>query len=393
MEFRRVYMDNNATTPLHPDVKRAMAESFDLYGNPSSMHGYGREAAVRIEDARRTCADFIHSAPEEIIFTGCGSESNNTILKLVTCNDKACKKCPAGRMEIITSVIEHPSVLNTVQLLEERGRTAKYVPVDETGKVDIEWLEREISDRTAIVSVMMANNEIGTIQDIRTVSEIAHRHGALMHTDGVQAVGKIPVDVKELGVDFLSFSGHKVYGPKGVGGLYVRNGSPYCTLIHGGHQEHGRRAGTYNTLGIIGMGRAVAAAAAEMDGDAARIRAMRDRLRDGIIDTVPDIRVNGHPTDVLPGTLDVSFRGAEGEAILLYLDLEGIAVSTGSACASGSLDPSHVLIATGVGPEYAHGSIRFSLGAFNTEEDVSYVLEKVPRVIARIRSMSSIYKA
>jgi len=237
----------------------------------------------------------------------------------------------------------------------------------------------------------MANTEVGTVQDIRRISENAHNHGDLMHTDAVQAVGKLPISVRELDVDFLSFSAHKLYGPKGVGVLYAKRGAPFCTFIHGGHQEEGRRAGTLNTLGIIGLGKAVEVASREMTAREARVRALRDKLRQGIERSIPDIRVNGHPTDNLAGTLNVSFRGAEGESILLYLDLEGIGVSTGSACASGSLDPSHVLLAMGIGAELAHGSIRFSLGGFNTEADVTYVLEKLPGIIAKIRSMSSVY--
>ncbi len=387
----RVYMDNNATTPRHPEVAKELATSLELFGNPSSMHSFGRETRARVEDAREKVAAFLDADPSSIIFTGGGSESNNTVLKLVTCEDSTCVRCPATRKQIITTVIEHPSVLNTVQKLESRGLPAKYIAVDAEGKVDLGMLEEEVTDKTALVSVMMANNEVGTVQNIREISEIAHRHGALMHTDAVQGVGKLPVSVEELEVDFLSFSAHKLYGPKGVGVLYARRGAPFCTFIHGGHQEEGRRAGTLNTLGIIGLGKAVEIASGEMNEREARVRRLRDKLKRGIERSIPDIHVNGHPTDNLAGTLNVSFRGAEGEAILLYLDLEGIAVSTGSACASGSLDPSHVLLATGIGPELAHGSIRFSLGGLNTEADVDYVLEKLPPIMAKIRSMSSVY--
>ena len=387
----RVYMDNNATTPLHPEVAETMAASLGLFGNPSSMHSYGRETGAFVEEARRRVAAFLDADTSSVIFTGGGSESNNTVIKLVTCADATCVRCPANRKQIITSVIEHPSVLNTVETLESRGVPAKYIGVDAQGKVDLNELEDAVSDQTALVSIMMANNEIGTVQDIRAMSQIAHRHGVLVHTDAVQAVGKLPVDVRELDVDFLSFSAHKLYGPKGVGVLYARRGAPFCTFIHGGHQEEGRRAGTLNTLGIIGLGKAVEVASREMNDREERVGSLRDRLREGIVSSVPDIHLNGHPTDALAGTLNVSFRGAEGEAILLYLDLEGIAVSTGSACASGSLDPSHVLLATGIGAELAHGSIRFSLGGFTTEADVDFVLDKLPGVIAKIRSMSSVY--
>ena len=388
--MKRVYMDNNATTPLHPDVKKTLIESFDIFGNPSSMHQYAREAREKVEEARDTVASLLEADRDSIIFTGGGSESNNTVLKIVTCSDADCTHCPASRREIVTTVIEHPSVLNTAQLLEKRGIATRYVEVDATGKIDLDLLEEQITDHTALVSVMLANNEIGTVQNIRKVAEISHSHGALVHTDAVQAVGKIPVSIKDLEVDFLSFSGHKLYGPKGIGVLYARRGAPFCTLIHGGHQEDGRRAGTLNSLGIIGLGKAVEIVAKELEDSALHIWSLRRRLQEGITGSIPHIHVNGHPTDCLPGTLNVSFPGAEGEAILLYLDLEGIAISTGSACASGSLDPSHVLLATGVGPELAHGSIRFSIGHFNTEADVDYVLEKLPPIIERIRSMSTI---
>lgn len=384
-------MDNNATTPLHPEVAQEMAASLELFGNPSSMHSFGRETSVRVEEARERVAGFLEADLSSIIFTGGGSESNNTVLKLVTCTDATCVRCPANRKKIITTVIEHPSVLNTVQQLESRGVPATYIGVDAQGKVDLEKLEEEVSDDCALVSVMMANNEVGTVQDIREIARIAHEHGALVHTDAVQAVGKLPLSVRDLDVDFLSFSAHKLYGPKGVGVLYARRGAPFCTFIHGGHQEEGRRAGTLNTLGIIGLGKAVEVASREMPEREARVKALRNKLKEGIEASIPDIHVNGHPTDNLAGTLNVSFRGSEGEAILLYLDIEGIAVSTGSACASGSLDPSHVLLATGIDAELAHGSIRFSLGGFNTEAEVDYVLDKLPQVIAKIRGMSTMY--
>ena len=266
-----------------------------------------------------------------------------------------------------------------------------FVGVDRTGKVSLNELERLLAEKEiGLVSIMMANNEIGTIQDIKKISLLAHRYGALSHTDAVQAVGKMPVDVKELDVDFLTLSGHKLYGPKGVGVLYVKSGIPFCPLIRGGHQELGRRAGTENTLGIAGLGRAVELAHREMEEEREKLIFLKKKLREGIFDSLEGVTFNGHPTDCLPGTLNLSFQGAEGEAILLYLDLEGIAVSTGSACSSTSLEPSHVLLAIGLSPEGAHGSIRFSLGRENTEEDVDYVLEKLPPVINKIRRMSTI---
>lgn len=391
MERKRVYMDNNATTPVHPEVKKTLIEKMDIFGNPSSMHEFGREARAEVESAREIISSFIGADPEEFVFTGGGSESNNTVLKYVSCGDASCTMCPASRNEIITSQIEHPSVLNTAEILGKSGVDVKYVGVDSAGKLNMDELKDLISEQTALVSVMMANNEIGTIQDIREISRIAHEHGALMHTDAVQALGKIPIDVNDLEVDFMSFSGHKIYGPKGIGGLFVRKGSPFCVFIHGGHQEEGRRAGTLNSLGIVGFGRAIELAMDDMEDEMKRLNDLKARLKAGIEARIPDTLTNGHPTDTLPGTLNVSFRGAEGESVLLYLDLEGIAVSTGSACATGSLDPSHVIIATGLGAELAHGSIRFGLGRENTEEEVDYVLEKLEPIITRIRTMSTMY--
>jgi len=391
MGRRTVYMDNNATTPLHPRVMEAMREGFLIYGNASSYHTFGREARRRIEKAREGVASFIGARPEEIIFMGSGSEANNTVLNILswTCGRK--EFCFQERRRLVTSRIEHPCIMETSKCLAERGVPVTYVDVDEYGRVDPRKVEEAVTDDVGLVSVMLANNEIGTIQDVKRIAEAAHARNVLVHTDAVQALGKIPVDVRELGVDFLSFSAHKIYGPKGVGGLFVKRGTPFCPLIRGGHQEQGRRAGTENTPGIIGLGAAVEACREEMEEDVKRIRRLRDMLREAICDRIPDVHLNGHPEQCLPNTLNVSFDGAEGEAILLYLDLEGIAVSTGSACSSGSLDPSHVLLATGVEPERAHGSIRFSLGRENTEEDVEYVVDVLPRVIEKLRGMSSAY--
>jgi cysteine desulfurase len=293
--------------------------------------------------------------------------------------------------QIITTRIEHPCIMETAECLADRGTPIAYLPVDHYGKINPEQLDKMIGENTGIVSVMTANNEIGTIQDVKEIAGIVHRRGVLFHTDAVQAVGKIPVNVKEFDVDFLTLSAHKLYGPKGIGALYVKKGIPFCPLIRGGHQERGRRAGTENTIGIIGLGKAVQIRIREMDSEAKRLLELKMMLRKGIEQSIPDISFNGHPTDCLAGTLNVSFDGAEGEAILLYLDLEGIAVSTGSACASGSLDPSHVLLATGLSAERAHGSIRLSLGRDNTKEDIGYVLEVLPKVIERVRNMSTAY--
>uniref|UniRef100_Q3AU41 cysteine desulfurase n=1 Tax=Chlorobium chlorochromatii (strain CaD3) TaxID=340177 RepID=Q3AU41_CHLCH len=386
----KVYFDHNATTPLHPEVKKEMVAALDLFGNPSSMHAFGREARANVEDARRRVGKFIGANEHEIVFVGSGSEANNTVLSLFVCT---CSQCVPGarRNTIITTRIEHPCILETSACLAHRGVKVKYLDVDRYGKIDLDQLASMLGDDVGLVSVMMANNEIGTMQDVATIARMAHEAGAYMHTDAVQAIGKVPVDVTALGVDFLTISAHKIYGPKGVGALYVKKGIPYCPFIRGGHQEQGRRAGTENTLGILGMARAVEMRAVEMVEEKERLLRFKEMLRSGIESKIDAISFNGHPTDSLVNTLNVSFEGVEGEAILLYLDLEGIAVSTGSACASGSLDPSHVLLATGVGAEMAHGSIRISMGRSTTLQEVEYFLEVLPRTIQRIRNMSTAY--
>ncbi len=387
----KVYFDNNATTPLHPEVKKELIEAMGMFGNPSSMHAWGREARANVEDARSRVAGFIGAHDDEIVFVGSGSEANNTVLSLFVCASNQCIPGTKMRSSIITTKIEHPCVLETSECLAHRGARVKYLNVDRYGKVDLDQLAGMLGDDVGLVSVMMANNEIGTLQDIATISKMVHECGALMHTDAVQAVGKIPVDVAALGVDFLTISAHKIYGPKGVGALYVKKGIPYCPFIRGGHQERGRRAGTENTLGILGLGKAVEMRQLEMEAEEKRLASMKAILKKGIEERIDDIYFNGHPTDSLSGTLNVSFPGAEGEAILLYLDLEGIAVSTGSACASGSLDPSHVLLATGVDAERAHGAIRISLGRESTMQEVEYMLDILPKTIKRIRDMSTAY--
>ncbi len=391
MEKRRVYFDNNATTPLHPGVKQAIMEVLDVHGNPSSLHAFGRHARMLVEEARGKVAAFIGAKPDEILFVGSGSEGNNTILSILNSQCRMCEYNTCSGKELVTTKIEHPCIMETSKCLAERGIRVTYLDVDRDGKVDLNQLRDSVTLRTGLVSIMMANNEIGTIQDMKTISRIVHERGSLFHTDAVQAVGKVPVNVDELGVDFLTLSGHKIYGPKGIGAVYVRKNAPFCPLIRGGHQERGRRAGTENTIGIVALGRAVELRASEMADEEKRLRRMKEALRKGIAEKIPDVHFVGHPTDSLPGTLNVSFEGAEGEAILLYLDLAGIAVSTGSACASGSLDPSHVILATGLPVECAHGSIRISMGRENTFDDVDYMLTVLPDVIGRIRSMSSAY--
>ncbi|MCX5708569.1 MAG: IscS subfamily cysteine desulfurase [Candidatus Omnitrophica bacterium] len=389
---RKVYLDYNATTPIHPEVKKTIIEAMEFYGNPSSLHEPGRKVRGMIEEARGKVAAFINATPEEIIFVGSGSEANNTVINLSSC--PACGTCEASGCKtdkkIITSTIEHPCVLEAAACQKERGIRVSYVGVDKFGKIKIDEYQKLLKEKTALVSIMMANNEIGTIQDIKKLCQMAHEQGALFHTDAVQAVGKLEVDVKELEADYLSFSAHKIYGPKGVGALYIRKGAAFCPFIRGGHQEKGRRAGTENSLGIIAFGKAVEMRKKEMAAEFKRLSALKSLLKAGIEKNIPDIQFNGHPQDSLAGTVNVSFSGAEGETILLYLDMGGIAVSTGSACASGSLDPSHVLMATGVPAERCHGSIRMSMGRDTTDKDIDYVVEKLTKVIKRVREISSV---
>jgi cysteine desulfurase len=397
MDKRFVYMDYNATTPLRDEVKARMIEDLEVYANASSMHEAGRRARDKIEKARAQVAALIGAKdPASIIFTSGGSESNNTVFNTMYDLGRQADASGKFRRKIITTAIEHPCVMNAAKRLADEGFPVVFLGVDGSGRISLAELERELDParseggKTLLVSVMAANNEIGTIQDMPAISKLAKAAGALMHTDAVQAAGKIAIDVEKWGVDYLTLSCHKIYGPKGIGALYLRKGARAEPLIRGGHQELGIRAGTYNNQGILGFGIAAELALRDLEPFARRMRALRERLRSGIEASVPDIRFNGHPTDVLPNTLNVSFPGAEGEAILLSLDLEGIELSTGSACASGSLEPSHVLMATGVGAELAHGSIRFSMGRGTTEEDVDYVLEKLAPIIKRLRRMSTI---
>jgi len=391
MPNNRIYLDYNATTPLHPEVKKVISKTMDMFGNPSSLHGFGREARQQIEKGRATIASFIGAGPDEIIFVGSGTEANNTVLSLLSCPGKQCLHNQSSNIEIITTKIEHPCIIETSKCLEGRGIKIIKLDVDKYGKINSDQLKSSLTSKTLLVSIMMANNEIGTIQDIKNIADIVHKHGALFHTDAVQAVGKIPVNVKDLNVDFLTLSAHKIYGPKGIGALYVKSGISFCPLIRGGHQEKGRRAGTENILGIIGFAKAVEMRSKEMNEEADRLGKLSNTLKEGLKNLIPNIQFNGHPVDTLYNTVNVSFNGAEGEAILLYLDLEGIAVSTGSACASGSLDPSHVLLATGLSAEQAHGSTRISLGRHTTAEDIKQVLNILPGIIKKIRNMSTAY--
>ena len=384
--MKTVYLDNNATTKVAPEVLEAMLPFFsELYGNPSSMHSFGGQVARHVSRAREQVAAILGADPEEIIFTSCGTESDNAAIR------SALAVSP-GKKHIVTSRIEHPAIRSLCHHLRKQGYRVTEIPVDAEGRLDMDSYEKSLTSDTAVASLMWANNETGVVFPVEQAARMAHEREILFHTDAVQAVGKIPVDVRDLDVDFLTMSAHKIYGPKGVGALYVKKGVPYCPLILGGHQENGRRAGTENSLGIIGMGKAVEMRAIEMDAEERRLLHLKQTLRDGIEKAIPDVLFMGHPEHGLPGTLSVSFIGAEGESILLYLDLAGIAVSTGSACASGSLDPSHVILATGVPVENAHGSVRISLGRENTMEDVQYMLYHLPPIIDRIRTMSTAYR-
>ena len=381
----RIYLDYNATTPMSPEVLDFYKDQLSLYANASSLHEDGRRAKKEIEIARKNVADLVNVLPKEIIFTSGGSESNNTVFNTMINLGKK-----LGKNLIITTEIEHPCVLEASKRLADFGMEVVYLPVDEYGLVKEEEYKAALERNPLLVSVMTANNEIGTVQDIKKLAQLAHEKGALFHTDAVQAAGKIPVDLKDWDVDYATFSGHKIYGPKGVGALFVKTGCKIEPLIRGGHQENGFRAGTYNAPSIAAYGKAAELAKADIEHYMTFTRSLREKLKNGLLEKIPNIKVNGHPENVLPNTLDISFPGAEGEAILLHLDLLGVDVSTGSACASGSLEPSHVLMATGLGPELAHGSIRFSFGKYNTESDVDYILEKFPPVIDRLRKMSTL---
>lgn len=381
----RIYLDYNATTPMSPEVLDFYKDQLSLYANASSLHEDGRRAKKEIEIARKNVADLVNVLPEEIIFTSGGSESNNTVFNTMINLGKK-----LGKNLIVTTEIEHPCVLEASKRLADFGMEVVYLPVDEYGLVKEDEYKAALERNPLLVSVMTANNEIGTVQDIKKLAQLAHEKGALFHTDAVQAAGKIPVDLKDWGVDYATFSGHKIYGPKGVGALFVKTGCKIEPLIRGGHQEKGYRAGTYNAPSIAAYGKAAELAKADIEHYTTHTKALREKLKNGLLEKIPNIKINGHPEKVLPNTLDVSFPGAEGEAILLHLDLLGVDVSTGSACASGSLEPSHVLMATGLGPELAHGSIRFSFGKYNTESDVDYILEKVPPVIDKLRKMSTL---
>jgi len=386
--MRRIYLDHAATTPTHPEVVKAMLPYFtDVFGNSSSIYSYGQEAKGAIEEARTKVAELIGARSEEIIFTSGGTEADNHALKGVAYANER------NGNHIITTAIEHHAVLEACKFLEGRGFIITYLPVDEYGLVDPQDVKKAITDKTILISVMHASNEVGTIEPISEIGKIAKEAEVYFHTDAVQTVGHIPLNVDDLSVDLLSISGHKFYGPKGIGALYVRKGVKLASLMHGGGQERRRRAGTENVPGIVGLGRAAEIASHEMSKEAERLACLRDKLIKGLEEKIDNIRLNGHPRKRLPNNVDISVDFIEGEAMLLNLDLEGICASTGSACSSASLEPSHVLLALGVPPEQAHGSLRFTLGRENTEEDVERVLEALPRIVAKLRAMSLFLKS
>ncbi len=381
MSQRVVYMDNNATSQVAPEVVAAMLPFFgEKYGNPSSMHSFGGDVAAHVKEARAKMAALLGAEPDELIFTSCGTESDNTAIN-------AALKSQPGKRHVVTTRVEHPAVLNYCQELARGGYEVTFLPVDRQGNLDLARVKSAIREDTAVVSIMWANNETGVIFPVREIAEMAKAAGALFHTDAVQAVGKIPIDLKNAPIDMLSLSGHKLHAPKGVGVLYVKKGTPFVPYIMGGHQEHGRRAGTENVPYIIGMGKAAELAMAHMDEENVRVRAMRDRLEEGLL-TIEATMVNGDREKRLPNTCSVSFEYVEGESILLGLSDLGICASSGSACTSGSLEPSHVLRAMGVPFTAAHGSIRYSLSRYNAEDEIDYVLEHMPPIIERLRKIS-----
>jgi cysteine desulfurase len=377
---RRVYLDHNASTPVHPEVVGEMLPYFaERFGNPSSVHAFGRDARDGVDRARDRIADFLRVAPEEIVFTSGGTESDNLAVKGLA--------LAGGRGHLITSQIEHHAVLRTCQALEAGGLAVTYLPVDHHGLVDPDDLKRAIRPDTIAISIMHANSEIGTVQPVAALGAIAREHEVPFHVDAVQSFGKIPVDVAALGIDVMSFSSHKIYGPKGVGALYIRRGTRMVATQHGGEHERRRRAGTENVPGLVGFGKAVELRAQEMAAEAERVRALRDRLADGIRARLDEVRLLGHPVERLPGTANLAFRHVESESLVLGLDLKGVAVSAGSACTSGQVEPSHVLTALGLPVDWAMGAVRCSLGRSTTAADVDYVIGCLEAVANKLRRL------
>ena len=388
--MKRIYLDHNATTPLHPEVLEAMTPYLtNRFGNGSSIHAYGREARNAIDTAREQVADLIGAkSPSEIVFTSSGTEADNHAIKGLA---ELQRSRNAGH-HIITSSVEHHAVLHTCQHLEKHGFDVTYVPVDRYGRIHIDALREAISEATILISIMHANNETGTVQPIAEVAEIAAAHDIPLHTDAVQSVGKLPLNVQELGISLLSLSGHKLYGPKGIGVLYIRRGTRLENLMHGGSHERNRRAGSENVPAIVGLGAAAQIAKTDRESNVEHLNRLTQKLRDGLHESLDGLYENGHPQHCLPGTLNISFEFVEGESLILRLDMEGICVSTGSACTSGSMEPSHVLAALGIQPQLAQGTVRFSLGRDNTEAEIDEVIHKVPKIIEQMRGMSPEYK-
>jgi cysteine desulfurase len=380
--MKTVYLDNNATTMVAPEVLEAMLPYFgELYGNPSSMHSFGGQIARQIQQARQQVADLIGATPGEIIFTSCGTESDNAAIR-------SALSVNPGKRHIVTSRVEHPAVKALCAQLAREGYRVTELPVDGNGLLDMEQYEKSLTPDTAVVSLMWANNETGVVFPVEEAASLADQHGILSHTDAVQAVGKIPIDMEKNAVHMLSISGHKLHAPKGIGVLYVRRGTRFSPFMIGGHQEKERRGGTENTASIIGLGKACELAAAKLKEENIRVRRLRDKLEQELLTRVPSCRVNGDRRQRLPNTTNISFEFVEGEGILLMMDEFGICASSGSACTSGSLQPSHVLRALGIPYTLAHGSIRFSLSVYNTEEEIDLVIEKLPPIIERLRGMS-----
>jgi cysteine desulfurase len=380
--MKTVYFDNNATTKVADEVLEEIKPYFcELYGNPSSMHTFGGQVGIILRQAREKVAALLGCDPSEIIFTGCGTESDNTAIK-------GTLAAYPNKHKVITTRVEHPAVLSVCRDLESHGLTIVEIPVDRKGRLDVEQLETQLDDDTALVTIMFANNETGTIFPVEKIAEMVTARGIVFHTDAVQAVGKVPINLSKSSIDLLSISGHKLHAPKGVGVLYVRKGTRLAPFMLGGHQEGGRRAGTENVPGIIGLGRACELAMQNFDQENKRVKYLRDKLEKAILQKCPDCMVNGDTENRLPNTSNISFEFIEGESILLMLDKFGICASSGSACTSGSLEPSHVLRAMGVPFTAAHGSIRFSLSRYNTEEEVDYTIEKIPPIITRLRELS-----
>ncbi len=386
--MKQIYLDYNATSPVRPEVLEVMLPFYkEQFGNPSSVHWAGRQVTGALEKAREQVAALINASPAEIVFVACGSEGDNMAIK------GTLSALKAKGNHIITTAVEHPAVLETCEALEKEGYDITFLPVDEDGQLDLADLEKAITAKTVLISVMWANNETGNLFPIEEIGKIARKYNIRFHTDAVQAVGKVPVDVQQSNVDLLVISGHKIGAPKGVGAIYVRRGTRMTTFMHGGHQERNRRAGTQNVAGIVGLGKACEMACEELDDYYSRVRAMRDRLEDGIISQVPDIKLNGTPDrdKRLPNTLNISFAYIEGESLLLNLDMFGIAASSGSACTSGSLEPSHVMGAMCVEVTLAHSSTRFSLGPETTAEEIDKTLQVLPATVQRLRDMSPLY--